>query len=231
MPDIQMSKTFVDALAKLDGADARRTAVFLDRLMEDTRRSSFNFEKVNDARDPKIRSARVSRELRVILYQDAGILLLLYVDHHDIAYGWARTKCVECHVVTGALQIVESPDRGYEQLASVESAKESTAAEAIFSVVADEYLLSIGVPPSWLPVIREIRSEAQFWSVAEDLPEAVAERLLRVMVGELVAPPVPVVAHSEPLDSPDTKHWMCTVSQDGGLCQMIDQKPPEATQR
>ncbi len=231
MSDIQMSKSFVDALARLDGADARRTAIFIDRLMEDPTRSSFNFERVNDARDPKIRSARVSRELRVILHQDAGVLLLLYVNHHDIAYGWARTKCVECNVVTGALQIVESPDVGMGHLAPLASVEDPGATDGAFSRVTDDYLLSIGVPPSWLPVVREIRSETQFWAIVEDMPDAVAERLLRVLVGELVAPPVPVVAIAQPLASPDTRHWMCTVSEDGGLCQLIDQAPPERSRR
>ena len=56
-------------------------------------------------------SARVSLEMRAIAYRSAGTLTLLWVDHHDAAYAWARSRCVECHPVTGhVVRVFERPD-------------------------------------------------------------------------------------------------------------------------
>jgi len=39
------------------------------------------------------------------------------------------------------------------------------------------YLLSLGLPESWLPAVREIRTDGHLISVCERLPAEVAERL------------------------------------------------------
>ena len=47
----------------------------------------------------------------------------------------------------------------------------------LFARQSKDYLLSLGVPVDWLPTIREIADEDQLLTVADKLPEEVAERL------------------------------------------------------
>ncbi len=42
-------------------------------------------------------------------------------------------------------------------------------------------MLSLGVPETWLPTLRQVRDDDQLLVVCEKLPEDVAERLLRAL--------------------------------------------------
>ena len=59
------------------------------------------------AKDANFWSARVSRDIRLILHRAESSLLLCYVDHHDAAYRWAERRVLERHPRTGAAQLVE----------------------------------------------------------------------------------------------------------------------------
>ena len=223
---VALADSFIDALAHLDAGDTKRAAAFVAKLVEDPARASFNFEIVHDAADRAVRSARVTRDLRAIAHLDNERVLLLFVGRHDIAYAWARTRCIECHPVTGELQIVEAPDDAGRRLAGgsgeVDVAEQDSAAPGIFDECSDEYLLSLGVPPSWIPTIRMIRSDEMFLAVVDDLPPDVAERLMRLAAGELVAPPEPVCDDECTWTTPGAKRWICTVADGQSLCEVLD---------
>lgn len=64
----------------------------------------------------------------------------------------------------------------------------------LFAERQDGYLLSLGVPSAWLPVVREIANEDELLHIAGKLPQEVADRLVRLAMGELVTPPTPLPA-------------------------------------
>ncbi len=101
-----LTDEFVEAMARLDGAAAKRTAAFLDKLVKEPEASSLNLEMVNDSGDRTIHSMRVNSDLRAIVGIDGQRMVLMYVAHHDAAYAWARTHCLRCHPHTGELEIV-----------------------------------------------------------------------------------------------------------------------------
>jgi hypothetical protein len=70
---------------------------------------SLSLERVQQARSDNVWSARVSRELRAILFRDGEDCVLVYVDHHDNAYQWAAGRSIARHDRTGALQIIALP--------------------------------------------------------------------------------------------------------------------------
>ena len=43
----------------------------------------------------------------VVRQQETGVYLLLWVDHHDEAYGWARRKKCEVNSATGNSQVFD----------------------------------------------------------------------------------------------------------------------------
>jgi mRNA-degrading endonuclease RelE of RelBE toxin-antitoxin system len=111
--EVAIADSFEEALSRLEKPDAKRARHFMSKLCDDPGRAGLGFEIVRRQPDRNMRSARVSLEMRVIAYQCSGMLTLLWVDHHDAAYAWARSRCVECHPVTGrVIRVVEAPEPG-----------------------------------------------------------------------------------------------------------------------
>ena len=226
-----MTDSFVEALAALAPSDGKRAAAFLDKLLHAPDASGLRPEIVHDAGDRAIRSYKVTQDLRAIAHVENDTVVLMYVDRHDAAYEWAKNRCVECHPVTGELQIVTDPRRAEHTLASQGAASAAARIASSMPPVAglfdghtDDYLLSVGVPPSWLPTIRMIYSEEMLLAVASDLPVAVGERLLRLATGELVSPVCVDRVCAEQgtsADDADTQYWVCTVTDGESLCQLL----------
>ena len=101
--EIVIADSFPQSAARFQGPDAKHVAAFVEKLMVSPDAHGVRFEPVRDAHDHHMLSARVSRSLRAIAYECAGVLTLLHVDHHDQAYAWARGRCAECHPVTGRI--------------------------------------------------------------------------------------------------------------------------------
>ena len=109
-PAIVIADTFDQACERLETTDAKRADVFVDKLAADPTQAGMRFEIVRKQSDRNMRSARVSLELRAIGYLYGETLTLLWVDHHDAAYRWARSKCVECHPITGhVISVTDAP--------------------------------------------------------------------------------------------------------------------------
>jgi len=216
---VALSESFIESMADLGAADAKRTAGFLAKLTRAEDLASLRPELVHEAGDRTIRSLRINKEMRAIAHLDGEQWLLLYVGQHDDAYAWARDRCLLCHPMTGELQIVADPHRAESRLATWEQHQ----VPGIFDDLPDRYLLSVGTPPEWIPTIRQIKSEEMFLAVADDLPDGVAERLMRVATGELVPPPT----HQDVdriLDAESTHSWICTVGDTDSLCRLLDSR-------
>jgi len=229
---ISMTDSFVEALAALSPGDGKRAAAFLDKLLHAPDSASLRPEIVHDAGDRAIRSFKVTHDLRAIGHVEGDEVVLMYVSRHDDAYEWAKNRCIECHPVTGELQVVADPAAAEKTLAS--SAAVTSAARIVdgrapesglFDMQSDDYLLSIGVPPSWLPTIRMIYNEDMLLTVARDLPAAVADRLLRVATGELVGPVcVDETCQESGVLSREAPGYgrACAVADDEALCLLLE---------
>lgn len=106
MPKISMTEEFISSLAHLDGADAKRVAAFLDKIVREPDTSGLHMEIVHNAGDRAVRSMRVTQDLRAIVCVEVDRVLLLHVAHHDAAYAWAREHCVVCDPVDATLEVV-----------------------------------------------------------------------------------------------------------------------------
>ena len=248
MQQIALANSFLNALAHLDAIDTKRTAAFLDKLVRESDWGSMHPERVRESHDRAVHSLRVTSDLRAIAHVEGDRLLLLYVDHHDDAYRWARDRCVECHPVTRELQVVASSEVAESRLAAGVAVSEAERIArdgappvgrplGLFDAVTDAYLLSLGVPAKWVPTVRQVKSTEMFLMIAADLPEPVAERLLRLATGELPSPPEssgaapsgaefefgarPADARAElaPLPAPS---WICVVTDGEELCRLLD---------
>ncbi|HXE71179.1 MAG TPA: 3'-5' exonuclease [Candidatus Nitrosotenuis sp.] len=178
-------------------------------------------ERVTGARSKDIWSGRVTQDLRAILHKNGDTWTLLYVDHHDAAYRWAERHEVGLHPVTGALQIVATDIRVEERV--VERVTPVPQDPPLFSAHTDEYLVSLGLPPTWLPWARQVRREEDILQALDRLPEDVLERLLQLAEGKLVTPPLPLGADRPVWDDAETRRRFYLVEDAEELRTVLEQ--------
>jgi hypothetical protein len=106
MPRIHVSDDFLESLATLDAADAKRAVTFVDKLVHSPAAASLRPEIVPDAADRAIRSFKVTHDLRAIAHIDGQDVVLLHVARHDRAYVWARGRCLSCQSESGESWLV-----------------------------------------------------------------------------------------------------------------------------
>lgn len=191
------ASTFADALGKLAHQEQKQVKITTVDLMMDPKGLGLSLERLNRAADNKVWSARVSRDLRIIMRRDGEDTLLAYVGHHDDAYAWAeRRKFVE-HERTGAMQIVQVVERREEE--RVEPQQQAGAPTRCnvtqpFWALTDDQLLDVGVPRDWLEPVREMVEE-DLDNVFEQLPAEAAEALYDFATGgkleDHIAPALP----------------------------------------
>ena len=91
---VAISADFLDSFAALPRQIQGKVTEFMNKFRNNPRSSSINLEKVQNAQDDKIYSARINDTYRTIIAveENTGVYLILWIDHHDEAYNWAKRK-------------------------------------------------------------------------------------------------------------------------------------------
>lgn len=216
--NVLIYKSLLKSLADLSGSEVKRTTEFMLKFQDNPTQPGISLERVIKAKSSNLWSARISRDLRAIIYKESDTWALLHAGHHDDAYSWAQNRKVELNGKTGALQIVEVTES--VKAAFRDRQSWPTDQKGLFDSHDDDYLLSLGLPPSWLPVTRKLLTEEDLLKIIEKLPEEVSERLLQVAVGELVTPSLPKI-NTSPLENEDTQRRFITVKSQGELEKIL----------
>jgi mRNA-degrading endonuclease RelE of RelBE toxin-antitoxin system len=150
--EFRIAATFTDSLARLTGDEQKVVKTTAFDLQVNPAQPGMQFHKLDKARDSNFWSVRTSRDIRLIVHKTDTSLLLCYVDHHDEAYRWAERRKLETHPTTGAAQLVEIRETVKEIF--VPSYKEIpehiSPKSPLFEHIADQELLTYGVPQEWL---------------------------------------------------------------------------------
>ncbi len=189
--DFILAGSFVQALNRLPARDQKDVKISVMDLQLNPATPSLSMHRVDRSKDPNFWSARVNRDIRLILHKTARSLLVAYVDHHDAAYGWAIRRKIEAHPKTSVMQIVQIPERVAEaepELASllkmpIDGAGGTPSALRPFSELPRNNLLSIGVPEEWIEPIRNVDAEG-FLEIAHLLPPEAADALIEYAAGD-----------------------------------------------
>ncbi|NEP19852.1 MAG: AAA family ATPase, partial [Leptolyngbya sp. SIO4C1] len=213
--NVMICKSLFPSLAQLSGTEIKRANDFIIKFQNDPSQPGLSMERVTKTKNDNLWSARITQDLRAIIYKDGDTWALLHAGHHDDAYAWAKKRKVEFNERTGALQIVEFTESVGQVLP-----ERQTDQMGLFDKHADDYLLSLGVPPLWLPILRKLITEDDFLSIVEKLPEEVQERLLQVVAGELVTPPT-IKSTRSLIDNVDTQRRFISVKSQGELEKML----------
>ena len=206
------ASTFADALAKLTHNEQKQVKITTVDLMIDPKGAGVSLERLNRAGDEKIWSARVSRDLRIILRRDGDDDLLAYVGHHDDAYRWAERRKFIPHERTGAMQIVEVVEREeatplvYAGRRDGQGAPPAGEFVQPFWALSDDQMLDVGVPREWLQPVREM-AESEIDGLFERLPAEAAEALYDFATGGKLEDHIvkPAEPGADPFAHPDAQ--------------------------
>src|SRR5215510_6292016 len=204
--EFRIADTFTESLARLTGDEQKAVKITAFDLQLNPAQSGMQLHKLDKAKDPNFLSVRVSRDIRLIVHRTAASLLLCYVNHHDHAYRWAERRKLEIHPKTGAAQLVEIRETVQEILIPtyVEAAQPAPLKARLFEHVAEEALLSYGVPAEWLPDVRQA-NEDTLLTLADHLPSEAAEALLELATGGKPQVAQPAATGSDPFAHPDAQ--------------------------
>lgn len=196
-PKVALSQDFLLRLSKLPSNVQSKVMKWAIQFQSDPTSSGINYENINSARDSNLKSVRIDRDWRGIVFKPSSgdIYVLLYVDHHDAAYRWADNRKMAINPVTGAMQLVtvESVARAQTPPATPALAVEAIQEQAVeaqrplFSGLDDHELLSLGVPEEMLPDVRALFSEQQLDALQSRLPVEGYEGLFLVVAGDTVS--------------------------------------------
>lgn len=166
---VAISSDFLDSFARLPRKAQAKTSAFIVKFKNDPLSGGINYEKINSA-DKNLYSVRIDSTYRGIVMRekDMGVYLLLWVDHHDEAYDWARRRKVAVNPSTGTLQV-------YETVAS--GVIEQPIAPGIFASVSDEELTKLGVPAELLEYVKSLIDAEAFYQSKGILPADAFENL------------------------------------------------------
>lgn len=144
---------------------------FIAKLQENPALPSLNVEKIRDAFDTHICSLRIDDAYRVIASRTdgSGTFMLLWVDHHDEAYEWARRRRCKINPVTGAIQVYV-----------VQETKDEPAHSDVtylFSAVSNDQLLLLAVPTDLFILTRKIKTVEEFKKFKNSFPIDAYENL------------------------------------------------------
>src|SRR3984885_2474790 len=149
-----IADTFTASFNRLSGLDQKAVKASVFDLQMDPAGNGLQLHRIDKSKDSNFWSARVNRDIRLIVHKTSDSLLIAYVGHHDDAYTWAERRRIEAHPRTGAVQIVEVRERVEESVATP-APVQATPVQPIpptlpFQALSPEDLLTVGVPPDWV---------------------------------------------------------------------------------
>ena len=170
-PTVAISADFLTAYAALPRQKQGKVTEFFNKFRNDPTHPGINFEKINEGIDKNICSVRIDDTYRGIIVREpeSNVYILLWVDHHDEAYAWAKRKKCSINKLTGSVQIFDVQEVIEEQNTIDEP--------ALFASISDEVFERIGLPEEQLPMIKAIKTLEGLHSLKAAIPEDAFEGL------------------------------------------------------
>ncbi len=177
MPQLALAHSFwqtYDSLEKQVKAGVRKAMAKFQELSvaELHADKGLHLESVNNARDSRMRTIRVTDFWRgVLLAPDDGsdIFLLLNVVPHDDAYSWAAKRLYTVNTATRALEVRNVV--AIEQLTPPLEKAAAVSSTLLYAQHSDEELRHLGIDDQVLRAARAIGDKAQLEAFGGVLPE------------------------------------------------------------
>ena len=229
-PTVAVGSDFLSAFAKIPRSQQAKVLSFISKFRADPTLPGINYEKLHHCRDENLCSVRIDQAYRGIVLRPAGnnVYVLLWVDHHDEAYAWAKNKVCRVHPETGSLQVIPV-EEGAPMVIPAEPEK-----PGLFDGVTDAQLTGLGVPDLLLPMVRNLKTDDALDRVASDFPQEAAEALYMLAAGykldevrkEMELPVEPKKVDTgdfvAALEKPDSKRRFFVVEDEQELAEMLN---------
>ena len=111
-PKVALAQDFLVSMSKIPQKVQSQIIKWSILFQSNPTASGINYEKIKMCRDNNLRSVRINQDWRGIIFkpEKGNIYVLLYVDHHDDAYRWAKNRKISVNPVTGSLQVILSEE-------------------------------------------------------------------------------------------------------------------------
>jgi hypothetical protein len=216
---LELARTFNRSLDRLPASEQAAVKPVVFDYLADPTRPGLSLHRIDRARDDRFWTIRVNRDLRIVVFKDGARSLFCYVGHHDDAYWWAERRRFEVHPVTGAAQIIEIAEIVREEIRVVQR---DAPRPGILAKETPKYLLSLGVPETYLNLIREV-DEDGLLELFPRLPEEVQEALFMLAAGERPEPrPVERDLVSDPFAHPDAQRRFWIAADEAVLVEALE---------
>lgn len=177
MPQLGFAQTFWDTYDTLDRQVKSGVRKAMQKFQQLTvaelhADKGLHLESVDNARDPRMRTIRVTKFWRgVVLAPDDGsdIFLLLNVVAHDDAYGWAAKRLYTVNTATRAVEVRNVV--AIEQLTPPLEQAASQSPTLLFAKHSDTVLRDLGVDDQVLRAARAITDKGQLDAFGGLFPE------------------------------------------------------------
>ncbi|HEY8533602.1 MAG TPA: UvrD-helicase domain-containing protein [Micromonospora sp.] len=182
MPRLGIAKEFLDQYARLQKPVRKAVYAAITKFSEHTH-AGLHLEKLNNAKDPRIRTIRITDFYRgVVLAPDSGDeFLLLTVLPHDDAIAYATSRRFTVNQALGVLEVRDQ--QGLDEIESTLREAATDSSPQLFAHVSDADLTRLGIDSQLLPLVRALSSEEQLGSLASLLPTAQYHVLLALAAG------------------------------------------------
>lgn len=181
-PKIAINTDYLDAFANLPQGVQKKARQFVEKFRRDPTASAINYEKIERAKDPKVRSVRIDQGYRAIVVAPplGDVYLLVWVDKHDEAYRWAENRVFEVNA-RGAMEVYEVQEPA-PPAAPAPTAKE-VPEPALLDGFSDGDLNLVGVPQPLVPAVRALRSQQDLDHLSRYLPTSAADAVMCLVAG------------------------------------------------
>ena len=108
-PVVALGSDLMRSLLELPKKAQKHATTFLTKFQANPRSFGINLERIANAADEKLYSARIDQRYRAIIafQKSSNVYVLLYVGDHDDAYKWAETKRISVNPNTRAIQLYD----------------------------------------------------------------------------------------------------------------------------
>lgn len=156
-PKVAISADFFSAFSRLPNTQQSKVSRFITKFQQNPLATGINYERIRDASDTNMRSVRIDQAYRgIVLSPESGnVYMLLWVDHHDEAYDWARRHSCKINAATGSIQVYESEK--VDELINQDVAPDQASTPSLFLELKDKELMRLGVPEDLLGLAGRLR--------------------------------------------------------------------------
>ena len=182
MKKIIIADTFLDSQDELSKKEKKNIRTVISKLHDENYRSSLSIHKLDKIIcDKSFKSCRVNDDLRIILSQKEDQYVLLYVNHHDIAYHWAEKKFLELNSF-GAMYTYDHFEisENSEKLSQFNKYQKGVLES---KNIYEKDLIKLGISKVHSSYIIKIFIEDEFVDFISFLPVEIQEGLIDLYIG------------------------------------------------